>query len=457
MFILMPILLFSILFLYSIGSIPYLDGNIDFVKTYDYATGGMDLLLKNWNSVHPPFKEFLTTIFFTIFGINATSYTLPGLVLGVIGVWGFYQLTKKLAGKSTARLSSILLATSPLYLSVGIFGLTDFYLTVFVILSLYFLLSEKILWYCLTAIIACLTKETGLTLVASVLIVEVIYTIKAVLQKKFTLSSTTRFLFLLAPFAVSYLWIWFLQSNNKGVWGDWNFAQTRGEGTLYTIFHNVITFSFFNEYAYQNWLHLFVLNFNWVLTLIFIAGSFLFMKKEGLPKLLRLLRKPTIKTKVIFSMILYAFIYLISVLSFQTYTITRYVLPLTPLLLLGVSWILVSVLKLKTNAIIAAVIIFIPLQLFFSADPVSTKLWGKTTILGEDFYALNQHLSGNDGITYNMQYNRLVKKRSQKILLPNESNSKILDDCYWLFPDPNNDNKTMNILGLEDKKSALCK
>ncbi len=456
MFLLIPIFLFSILYSYSIGSIPYLDGNIDFVKTYDYATGGLDLLLKNWNSVHPPFKEFITTIFFNLFGINATTYTLPGFVFGIIGILGFYQLTKQLAGKPTAKISSMLLATSPLYLSVGIFGLTDFYLAIFVVLSFYFLVSEKYVLYILTAIIACLTKETGLTLVASVLVVEAIYKIKDMLQKKFSISLSTRFLFLLAPFAVSYIWIWFLQSHNKGVWGDWNFSQTADQGTLYTIFHNVITFSFLNEYAYQNWLHLFVLNFNWVLTLAFITGVLMVIKKLGQQKMLALLIDPSTKIKVIISMILFSFLYLISVLSFQTYTITRYVLPLIPLLLLGVSWALVSVIKLKPNILVAIGIVFIPLQLFFSVDPISTKLWGKTTILGEKFYAVNQHLSGNDGITYNMQYNRLIMKRTQKILLPNELNSQILDDCYWIFPDPNNDNKTIKILGLVEKKKELC-
>lgn len=80
--------------------------------------------------------------------------------------------------------------------------------------------------------------------------------------------------------------------------------------------------------------------------------------------------------------------------------------------------------------------------MFYSIDPLSEKLWGKMTILGEEVYALNKHLAGKDGITYNMQYANIVKKRSRIILEErNGRNSVVSNECYWIFPDPTNDKK----------------
>ena len=79
------------------------------------------------------------------------------------------------------------------------------------------------------------------------------------------------------------------------------------------------------------------------------------------------------------------------------------------------------------------------------------------TVLGEQVYALNKHLAGNDGITYNMQYINIAKKRSEILLKSkNGQNSVMSEDCYWTFPDPNNDKKTILILNLKINMQKLC-
>jgi len=47
-FIIIPILLFSFLFLPHITDIPYLDGNIDFVQCFDFYFGGFNEYFENW-------------------------------------------------------------------------------------------------------------------------------------------------------------------------------------------------------------------------------------------------------------------------------------------------------------------------------------------------------------------------------------------------------------------------
>ena len=60
------LIIFSLLTIPFINSIPYLDGNIDFVKSHDFFVGGFGQLLNNWLSVHPPVKEIITFIFFVL-------------------------------------------------------------------------------------------------------------------------------------------------------------------------------------------------------------------------------------------------------------------------------------------------------------------------------------------------------------------------------------------------------
>jgi len=46
-----------------VKSIPYLDGNIDFAKAFNFYSTGFNGLFGGSRSVHPPVKEILTSIF----------------------------------------------------------------------------------------------------------------------------------------------------------------------------------------------------------------------------------------------------------------------------------------------------------------------------------------------------------------------------------------------------------
>ena len=137
--------------------------------------------------------------------------------------------------------------------------------------------------------------------------------------------------------------------------------------------------------------------------------------------------------------------------SFQTYTIPRYALPLEPIFLTALAasiYRITKVAKYSKYFIYALLISVAFVRIFWSIDPVSTHIWSKTAILGQSFYALNgpPSLSGFDGITYNFQYNLAVARRSNIILskYPDKNN------CAWIFPDPNNDRKTIEILKLKN-------
>jgi len=442
--LIIALVIFSLLTIPFIKSIPYLDGNIDFVKSYDFFVGGFDRYINNWPSVHPPMKEFIASVFFLLGGINPVAYNFIGILFGLFGIVIFYKLCKRLTNGLVTTVAVLLFCTSPLFLSAGLFSLIDYLLGVFILASFYFYSKQKHFLYFLFASLALLTKETGAVLVIAIFAAEGIWAAKNIINKNVNIKKSIKnMLISLSPLITTAVWFCFLKSNGKTFWSDWNYSETSDKGTIYTILNNIFSLKMFNKYAYQNWLQLFILNFNWVFWIIAILGVI-----KGKINL--------IKNKTLLSIFLFIFIYIISVLSFQTYTIPRYALPLEPFFYIAVAYGSYKISE-KSKLLKLLISIFLigitSLRLFTSVDPISSRIWGKTKDLSQNVYALNQDpsLAGFDGITYNLQYNLIAKRRSDLIL----GEIKGVNDCYWIFPDPNNDYKTIDILDLKNKYSGF--
>ena len=141
------LIIFSLLTIPFINSIPYLDGNIDFVKSHDFFVGGFGQLLNNWLSVHPPVKEIITFIFFVLKGINPITYNITGVLFGLFGIVIYYKLCRIWTNKAVASIAILLFCSSPLFLSAGLFSLTDYLLEIFILASLYFYSKRKYYLY----------------------------------------------------------------------------------------------------------------------------------------------------------------------------------------------------------------------------------------------------------------------------------------------------------------------
>ena len=337
--------------------------------------------------------------------------------------------------------------------------LADFLLTVIMIACLYYYVKGNFLLVALLGSFAVLTKETGILLPLSIIGVELMSLIFRVTIHPKTKQSAIKWTNLalsLIPILTAAIWIYFLHSQGKGVWSDWNFSSVSHKGSVYTVIHNVFTLGIFNKYAYQQWLHLFVLNFNWLITTTILIGLIVWVTgKHKLTNFAKLTTRP--KTKLITVSFLFTLSYIILVLSFQTYAIPRYSLPVIPFTLIAFTASLSYLTSLTKNPKIVfnysflLFIILMGFRLFTSIDPVSLKIWGKTEVLGQKLYGLNHHLAGNDGITYNAQYLLIIKNRTSQIL-PSSTTRDIekAPNCNWLFPDPNNDIRTVKILKLKD-------
>jgi 4-amino-4-deoxy-L-arabinose transferase-like glycosyltransferase len=444
------VLIFSILYLPSLTSLPYLDGNIFFVKSVLFYQGGFEEMFAHFNSIHPPLKQILTFFFFSIFGVNTYVDIFLGWVLGVFSIFFVYLLLMNIADKKSTIYGSLFWSINPLFISTSFFALNDFVLTFFVVSSVYFYSKERVFISSLLASLGVLTKETGILLPISFVISE----ISQLLIARRRLTVITAFINVLnfsLPFIVLYGWISYMDSLGKGVWGDWNFSEVATKGSFYTIYHNLVTLGFLNKYAYQNWLQVLFLNFNWVYWLVILVSISFYLYKyqrltmRGVAKLL--------KNKTHLSLIIFFVLYMLIVLSFQTYTIPRYHLKADFILVVYTSISLSWLVRYNKLAHLVVLIVFLVsiIRLFYSIDPISKFLWGRTTIVGEEVYDLGSKLSGNDGITYNFQYLSIVKRRTHFIKQGGENGVVSPEECSRIIADPNNDYKTFRFIGINVK------
>lgn len=379
MFFLLPIALYIILFIPYISVIPSNDGNLEFILANDWYTNQNRFHLL---SLHPPAKYILFSFFYQIFGYNSIGYI--GLLLGAAGIYALYLIAKKFFDKKIAVLSAMLLATSGLYISVGLFSIHDFLITVFLLIAYAAYLYSRFWLYALLASLAVLTKEPALFFPLSILFYELF------IKRKFSVTS-------LLPVIVFLSYLGYLYSTGNHIWNEWNFSNTANKGSIYTMINNLVTFQFLNKYAYENWLHLFVFNFNWVYW-IFTGISFFYIKTVKM-------KKELIPIGIFFLS------FILMPLSFQTFTITRYILPLLPFLYM---FAVFGVSKMRFKPVFAILLVLITLiSLFQSVDPVSNFFWKKIQVFNQQLYL--SPLGGKDSITYNMQYLFLMKQRTDMI------------------------------------------
>ena len=422
--------------------------------SYDFYQGGFRSLFNNWQgTVHPPIKFLFVAGLFRLFGISVISYTFFGLITGIIGLVAFYYLCKYLFSLPIARLACIIFATQPLILANALFSLLDYLLMIYVIFCLLALDRKHYIWYAVLASSVTLIKETGILLPISVGIIEGILIIHAFCQRKRI--SVKHVMSILTPFIVFYGWYLYTTSFNQSLWNEYIFTPTAKYGAVYTVFSNLITLHFLNGYAYQQWLQFFILNFNWVFWLVIILVFLNTLHKKGISPFISNIDLN--KKKEFTQLGLFSFLYFLTVLSIQTFTIPRYALPLYPffILLSAISIHVITPSGSKAKIMLYFIIsILLFIRLFFSLDPFSIRIWNTSNILNENLYSLQSTIDGNDGITYNMQYLLLTHKRSAIFyILRNHQYTLSLYNCDFLFPDPSNDKRTLPILGFLDTQT----
>ncbi|MBI2028424.1 MAG: glycosyltransferase family 39 protein [Candidatus Levybacteria bacterium] len=405
-FVFIPLIIFTFLFVPLIDTPVCWDAAAEWgLVNVFYNQGIHDYSIIN--ITHPPFKPFLASISFSLFGSSTISYNLVGFLVGHIGILGIYFLSKSLFNKNVAVVSSLLLSTSPLFLANGVNNLNDYMLTSLIILALYFYSQRKLSLYTVIISAAVLTKETAALVPLSVLFIEFVFNLFT--KQIFKKNTIAKFLMLTIPLISLFVWHQYARINGRvNTWG-WNSDR----GAFSMVINNLLTLNIFTSYTKEHIARLLFLNFNWVYWIIVGIGAVFGLKKIRLMKIEKYILNAQQKEKTIFIIFLFVITYVLTVMTFQVPPTARYHLPLIPFLLVGVA---VVINKYITKMPISGILLFGAINfvgLFFSIDPISSYIWGVQVMEGQRTYTKS---TGDDALVYNLQYLLILRQRRNEII-----------------------------------------
>ncbi len=205
---------------------------------------------------HPLLFHFLGAIWMTAFGTSVTAGHLFPLLLSVLLFAAVYLFGKKIFLSDKAGFTAaFVLALQPIFLAQSGLLLPEVMLALFSLLTFYFYLDNKRILYVFAGILMLFTKETGLTVIATLLLwtlLEAMFSIDGKKWKKFFVSSIIIALPLI-PF-IAYLAYqnmlqgWFIFPEHIGLISG-SPAEILGKAERYLVYifihqgRNILTFS----------------------------------------------------------------------------------------------------------------------------------------------------------------------------------------------------------------------
>lgn len=153
-----------------------------------------DALPVYYSRGHPLLFHFLGAIWLRIFGTSLLASHIYALTISVFLIATVYLFCSKVLAKPTGIVATLLLVLQPIFLAQSVLILPEVMLSLFSLLSVFFFIRKKWLWYTVFTTCALFTKETGIVAVAATglwLLIETIFLKrKEFILKKFLLQCT---------------------------------------------------------------------------------------------------------------------------------------------------------------------------------------------------------------------------------------------------------------------------
>lgn len=133
-----------------------------------------DALPVHYSRGHPMLFHFLVAGWLQLFGNTVLASHMFALFVSIFLVAALYFVGKDLFNEKIALASVLLLLMQPIFLAQSGLVLPEVMLALFALLSIYFFLRKKMLWYFISASLMLFTKETGVAIVFVAFILEII-------------------------------------------------------------------------------------------------------------------------------------------------------------------------------------------------------------------------------------------------------------------------------------------
>lgn len=408
---------FSVLTIILLGYAFFLSRYFDFATVWD-AQSNVGLVIeaakKPFNffnleqSSHPNQAYFLPqSLLQRLDPGNMVLIHSVDIALGIFMICAFFGILRYICPDNKNRieiyLMTILFAFYPVFTANSLYAMYDFALTSFMVLTLYFLLKKRYFLAALFGLGQLFSKEPGIVIYGVTIALYYLFfvdnkrhigTYRKRIKKIFLLFSP--FLILLIYVlvkAIVYKSIVFFSAqmpvfmratSYTSLWPTWDISKVR-LSYLVTIF---------------------VINFNWILTLVAIFGLvrllWLHIKKKD--NNIKIDKKETLFFFVLFAPVTVVLTYV------KIFTNPRYFMPIYFLLLVLffiatqlIPWVIIR------RVLLAAVAALFFLANFETIDPVSKKLFGTFRFGNHDMLKMTSITGeccgyGRDQLVYNLQY-----------------------------------------------------
>lgn len=373
--------------LYFIDLPPWWDGTTTAVTALDTVKNNINLYMDFFGK--PPFIFLSLGTLFKIFGYSPGMIHVFMMVFSIAAIIFTYKAGEILGGKEIACCASFLLSFSPLFIAQSVNLNFDLPSMALLMAVYYFYLKKNYALLAIFGTMLVMTKEIGILFIAALLLSTILISYKA--EKKSN-KLITALAAQLIPVIVFIGW----------AYGNY----TRRGWFLFPRDSPIMKFdSIFNENLIMRSEQLLVINYNWILTILIICSILIwfYRQRESFDRE---------KIKMLLPLILFFFMFFITVAPIRDFNLPRYVIVLYPAFYLASAWA-ISVLSGKNKNLFAIIIVF--MALLFAAqsaysvyspypyvflDPATQKIYGENPSLT---------LDGSGVMEINLRYVDYVK------------------------------------------------
>ncbi|HMB45782.1 MAG TPA: glycosyltransferase family 39 protein [Candidatus Methanoperedens sp.] len=297
--------------IYFIDLPPWWDGITTAMTALDTVKNNIDLYVDFF--AKPPFVFLSLGILFKIFGYSPELIHIFMMIFSLGAIIFTYKVGEILAGKEIACSASFLLAFSPMFIAQSVNLNFDLPSMALLMATYYFLLKKNHIIAALSGIMLVMTKEIGILFMAAALLSKIL--INYIGERKIGKAAITA---RIIPIIVFIIWAygnyirrgWFLFPRDSPI---------------------IKLDSIFNENLTMRLEQLFVINFNWILTILILCSLILwaYRRHESFDRE---------KMEMLLPLILFSLFFFVVVAPIRDFNLPRYVIVLYPAFYLASAW-----------------------------------------------------------------------------------------------------------------------
>jgi hypothetical protein len=366
-------------------------------------------------TAHPPFTNMLTWGLFHIVGTRPVALYLSGFIFFICAVALGYVAFAKIFNRKFAAWFTVLSFCCPLVLMNSYLRMYEIVILAGIALSFLLLSREKRFLFSLSLALFVFTKETAILVPLAFFLLEGWEQIRDCKLTGFKLKSATKRFLVFLPVTLSFLgWQIFMRVYGITEWRAENFGSVKGANSYLVHLNNLLHLKMFeptSNFRY-NLFHAFVFNFHWIYSLaalVLVLSYKAWRSFEGRPL-------NDLQLKCLKFMAIYGILNVALVLTYETFALTRYVIPVVVVTFFYLALGLEQVENKTIRNIIGFSILGILLSSgFVSADPMTEKFYGRTDIAGQMAYRFPIKIVGDDSYAYNFQFRNVMNLQSEVI------------------------------------------